>query len=354
MLRLSFRMFSLDEADAWDSLVRSFPHWDVYYLSAYARSFSIHGDGVPYLVFYENDGCRVCFVVMQQDISTDPRFAGAIPAGAWYDWSTPYGYGGPLVDGTVNAETERDFSQQLHAYCRAHHIVSLFVRFHPLLLNHACFPNLFECRYMHDTIAIDTGNPETIARNMDSACRNKVRKAKKNGVVVRCRPVGDMEAFRRIYEDTMTRDHANDYYFFGSPYFSAQKALADHACLFYAYHEDQPIAGTIIYYNDEYMHYHLSGSLTAYRKFAAINLLLYEVAVWGAERGIQRFHLGGGMAPDDNLFGFKKQFNKNGRCPFHIGRVIFDAERYQRLIEIRKERDVSFDEENSFMIQYRR
>ena len=354
MLRLSFRMFSLDEAEAWDSLVRSFPHWDVYYLSAYARSFSIHGDGVPYLVFYENDGCRVCFVVMQQDISTDPRFAGAIPAGAWYDWSTPYGYGGPLVDGTVNAETERDFSQQLHAYCRAHHIVSFFVRFHPLLRNEAVLSQVIEHRYLHDTIAMDTGSREVIIQNMDTKNRNMVRKARKNGVsIVRC-PIGENAAFRDIYEETMRRDGASPYYFFGESYFCAQNCLQDNARIFYAVHEGEPIAGAVIYYNATFMHYHLAGSRTTYRNLAAGNLLLYEAACWAADHGIRCFHLGGGMAEDDSLFRFKKKFNRNGRLPFYVGRTIFDADAYEKLLVIRKAQDASFDEHNAFMIQYRK
>ena len=69
---------------------------------------------------------------------------------------------------------------------------------------------------------------------------------------------------------------------------------------------------------------------------------------------MSKLHLGGGMAPDDSLFGFKKQFNKNGRREFWVGRGIFDPAAYQELLALRKSADPAFDPDNGFMIQYRR
>ena len=87
---------------------------------------------------------------------------------------------------------------------------------------------------------------------------------------------------------------------------------------------------------------------------AAGNLLLYEAALWGVAHGVSKLHLGGGMAPEDSLFGFKKQFNKNGRREFWVGRSIFDPAAYQELLALRKSADPAFDPDNGFMIQYRR
>lgn len=60
------------------------------------------------------------------------------------------------------------------------------------------------------------------------------------------------------------------------------------------------------------------------------------------------------MLPDDTLFGFKKQFNKNGRAPFWVGRTIFDPDAYHDLVMLRKKLNPEFDENNGFMIQYRK
>lgn len=108
-----------------------------------------------------------------------------------------------------------------------------------------------------------------------------------------------------------------------------------------------------MYYNDDYMHYHLAGTHTEFRKYSPGNLLLYEAACWASEKGIKQFHLGGGIVENDSLFGFKKQFNKNDRLPFYIGRTIFDNNKYEYLMSVRKEHDHAFHADNSRMIQYR-
>jgi lipid II:glycine glycyltransferase (peptidoglycan interpeptide bridge formation enzyme) len=102
------------------------------------------------------------------------------------------------------------------------------------------------------------------------------------------------------------------------------------------------------------MHYHLSGTLLEYRNLASANLLLYEASCWAANRGIGLLHLGGGLEEDDNLFGFKKQFNKNGYADFYIGKTIFVPDRYEELLDIREKNNACFDRNNSRMIQYRR
>ena len=107
------------------------------------------------------------------------------------------------------------------------------------------------------------------------------------------------------------------------------------------------------YPDSNFIHYHLSGSDWEYRKYSPNNLLLYEVACWANKKGIKKMHLGGGMSANDSLFGFKKQFNKNGRVKFYIGRTIFDSEKYKYLMEIRSKSDDKFDMNNNYMIQYR-
>ena len=73
------RVFTLDESHAWDETVRSFPHYDVYYLSGYVKAFKIHGDGEPLLFYYESDTFRAADVVMKRDVALDRHFKGLLP-----------------------------------------------------------------------------------------------------------------------------------------------------------------------------------------------------------------------------------------------------------------------------------
>lgn len=290
---------------------------------------------------------------MLSDIADDPRFCGTLPPGRYFDLETPYGYGGPLSDGSISESSQRRFMNEFGEYARSKGIVSQFVRFHPLLMNHESAPLLFETRYLHDTVCIDTASPEIIMKNMDSKNRNMVRKAQKNGISIERVPVEEYGAFLPIYRETMEKDNASGYFFFNEEYFKAQSGLKDNACIFYARKDGQIIAGAIMYFNDRFMHYHLAGTVTRYRPFAPSNLLLYEAACQAAGMGIKKFHLGGGMTDNDGLFGFKKQFNKNGRLPFVIGRTVLDSGQFKALTRLRKKLDAGFDENNSRMIPYR-
>lgn len=332
--------------------MRSFRNWDIYYLQEYARSFNIHGDGIPYLLDYRDDESHFSYVVMKKDIGESPEFKGLIKSGKFFDLETPYGYGGPLYDSPISKKSEKAFLKEMTDLSLENGIISQFVRFHPLLNNYN-MPLVFETRYLHDTIFIDTENPEIIFNNLDSKNRNMIRKAEKSGITISRRPIEDYDDFLPIYRETMERDNAEKYYFFDESYFRSQLALKENACIFYAIYEGRPIGGAIMYFNDRFMHYHLAGTLTEYRKYAPGNLLLYEAALWASQMGIKKLHLGGGMSDNDNLFRFKKKFNKNGRLPFVIGRTIFDKGGYDRLMKIREENDHSFDSSNNRMIQYR-
>lgn len=333
--------------------MKAFKNWDIYYLRDYVQSFQLHGDGIPFLIEYRDDHSHFCYAVMMSDIADCPLFKGALEPHQYYDLETPYGYGGPLWDEPVPEASQVQFLTEFREYAASKGLVSQFVRFHPLLMNHENISGIFETRYLHGTVFMDTSSPEIIMKNMDSKNRNMVRKAVKNGITIERSPIEDYRSFIPLYRQTMDKDNASQYYYFNEAYFKAQSNLKENACIFYAKKGGQIVAASIMYYNDRFMHYHLAGSLTDFRQFAPGNLLLYEAACWASRQGIKKFHLGGGMSEEDNLFRFKKQFNKNGRLPFVIGRTVFDKDKFDMLVDIRKKLDAQFDENNSRMIRYR-
>ena len=279
---------NVDDVQRWNSIVKKYRNWDIYYLNEYAVSFQIHGDGTPILLNYENENEHFCYVVMKRDIAQDPRFMKNLKEHEYYDFETPYGYGGPLTDSAISARSERDFYREITDFAKEEGVVSQFVRFHPLLNNYNLLPEVFETRYMHKTVYIDTSSNDIIMSNMDTKNRNMVRKAIKNGVTIERRPITDYNAFIPIYKETMLRDNASEYYYFGEEYYEKQKDMSENSCIFYAIVDNKPIAAAIVYYNENYMHYHLAGTRSEYRKFSPSNLLLYEAACWASDRGIKK------------------------------------------------------------------
>ena len=152
----------------------------------------------------------------------------------------------------------------------------------------------------------------------------------------------------------MSRKNAEDYYFFDKNYFSELKTkFSDHLIVFYAQHEDEIIASSIFFYNNEYLHYHLSGSLAKARSLGATNYILYKAAKWAYRHGISVLHLGGGTGIEDSLLEFKKQFNKNGLIDFCIGSNIFLPAVYDYLVDLRGKYDAQFDASKPYAIKYR-
>lgn len=349
------KVISYIEKDKWNTLVKSFVNWDVYYLCEYSISLMKHGDGEPCLLYYEDEKSRLCFVVMINDIADMQIFENILIKKKYFDMETPYGYGGPIIEGDFDEICKERFMCELIRFCEAKNIITQFVRFHPLYQNQIFLNGICEIRSTKETIVIDTSFVDIINQNMDSKNRNMVRKAKKLGVTIISDNGERIDDFIRIYESTMDKNNAGKYYYFERSYYEYLKMeMKNNVIFFYACLGEEIISAAIFFFNDNYMHYHLSGSMLEYRHIPVTNLLIYEAALWGCERGIKFLHLGGGVTAVDSLFGFKKQFNKNGYLPYFIGRNIFDESIYNKLLQKRKEVDCAFNIENPFFIQYRK
>ena len=329
-------VYTIEQREAWDTVVRSFAGYDIYYLSGYVKAFQIHGDGEPLLFYYEDDHLRGINVVMKRDISKDSHFSGKLPENTYFDFATPYGYGGWLLEG--NGDPER-LAEEYGSWCREHSVVSEFVRFHPVLENHLRILSVYDVIGLGHTISMDLSTPETIWENITSKNRNMIRKAKKNGIrIYRAQNPQIYEIFRVIYNETMDKDHAAEYYYFSPDFYrSILQDLPANAQIFYAEQNGEIIAASIMLVANGRMTYHLSGSRKGYQNLAPTNLLLYEAALWGCANGCRTLHLGGGVGSrEDSLYGFKKSFYRKEPCRFHIGKKIWNQDIYQELLHKRE------------------
>jgi len=340
------KLYSLETYKEWDEVVRSFQEWDVYYLSGYVKAFHIHGDGDPYLLYYEDNGLRAIYVYMRRP-TTLPGV---------YDSVTPYGYGGVLFEGNISEENRKAFWEAYSAKMKEVNIVDNFVRYHPVLRNAVPMKEISNVIDLGKTIAFDLTTPEVIWENIISKNRNMIRKAEKNGIEIKHgKDLELFKVFKQIYNATMEKDNAEEYYFFGEQFYeSIHKDLNDNYEMFYAVLNGEIIAMSIMLFGNKQMHYHLSGSMIEYRNLAPSNLLLYKAALWGYEQGYKTFHLGGGVGSgEDNLYKFKAAFNRNSDYQFSIGKEIFNQEAYDELVALRAKQDPEFDPESKYFPLYR-
>lgn len=340
------QIFNMSQTKEWDELVRSFANYDVYYLSGYVKAFQIHGDGEPQLFYYNENGLRGIYVYMKRKTAIE----------GVYDSITPYGYGGFLLEGDDSNENMNALWNAYVDKMKSENIVDNFVRYHPVLANAVPMKICSDVIDLGKTVSMDLTSEEVIWKNIHSKNRNMIRKAEKNGIVIKHGQGLELfDDFIKIYNATMDKDNAEPYYYFKPEFYkSIHEDLKDNYEMFWAEYDDKIIAMSIMIFANGRLNYHLSGSDMQYRNLAPSNLLLYKAAMWGKEKGMKTFHLGGGVGSgEDNLYKFKIAFNRFSDCQFSIAKHIFDNEKYNELVAERASRDAGFDKESKFFPLYR-
>lgn len=302
---------------------------DIYFSHEYFMSSLLLDEGEAILFFFESRNGKVAYPAVKRKIINAANME-------LYDITTPYGYGGPLISvGEDEQALLLEFREAVGEYCKAHQIVSEFVRFHPLLGNHKGLGSSMEILRASNTVKIELQQEGDLLGRIPGKNRNMIRKAMKNGVEVRKIDVEEnLEEFILIYYATMRRNDAAAFYFFTEAYFRKTIELFGRDLhLFGAFLDGKMISTTLILTHGKFMHYHLSGSLGEYRSLGANNLLLFKIAEWGQERGIEDFHLGGGYSgQEDSLYRFKKTFTAEEPLEFHIGKKIHNPNLYKMLV----------------------
>jgi serine/alanine adding enzyme len=329
----------------WNSIVEGFEKKDIYFTYEFFLSSLLVDGGEPILFFYEDENGKVAYPFIKREI---PNLKNKV----YYDITTPYGYGGPLIQIIGDKEQFLEqFRKKIKSYCEKNDIVSEFIRFHPLLENQMGLDRYLDISYIRNTIYMDLGGSEEQIMKLPGKTRNMVRKAERNGVIIeKINSIENLELFSIIYNSTMDRNEASDYYFFEKKYFHDLIELLDsNIQMFGAYFEGKLISATLIFNYGEFIHYHLSGALREYLNLGTSNLLIQKVAEWGNENGYKTFHLGGGYSGnEDSLYRFKKSFTKTEPLSFYIGKKVHDKEIYQMLVN-----EKYIKEDNGYFPLYR-
>lgn len=344
---MNYKIINYQDVETWDQIVKSFAKYEIYYLNGYSRAFHLIGDGEPCLFYCEKNGTRAFNVFMKRDIAEVECCKGMIETEKYFDVATPYGYGGFLVEGIDFQFVQESFEE----YCQNEGIISEFVRFNPMLENWKGLEQLYDETYWGNTIYMDLTSPEIIWANLTSKNRNMIRKAQKAGLKTYWgRDENLIEPFMEIYNQTMKKDDASEYYFFGNEFYkSILEDLKQNALWFYTKLNGEIASISIFLFANHNMHYHLSASCAEYQNLAPTNLLLYEAAMWGCQNGFNRLHMGGGVgAQEDNLYKFKKAFNRYDDSQFYIGKRIYNANLYSWLVDLRKNNSKKAIRENFF------
>ncbi len=276
-----------------------------------------------------------------------------------YDAVSPYGYSGILL--SSSAEKEPDFIgralQELQELFKELHICSLFVRNHPILGNK--FADLFPENTLTlsgETVSIDLTIPETLYwQSLRKTHRLRISKCKEIGCQVEFvhpKEAEYMDAFIKIYYETMSRVSAHLMYFFDKSYFDDLIGLGEHVHLGVVKLENQIVCAGIFFESCQIVQFHLSGTKSDFLHLSPATMLNDATRLWVKDRHNQWLHLGGGVgARKDSLYQFKSGFSRQ-RHTFWTIRMITHLEHYQTLL-VYREHLIGQTTTNQFFPAYR-
>lgn len=338
----------INEAKKWDSIVYSFRNYDVNYLSQYSKAFKSAGAGEPLLLYYENGSTKAINVIMVRDIALSDNFKGKLQTNKWFDISTPYGYGGFWIEG----EDYKTLEEEYENFCKKEGFISEFVRFHLFSQYKDIFNGTLESHTNNVVRSLDL-NIDDMLMDFEHKVRKNIKKANKAGLEIEIDEVGNrIEEFLDIYYDTMRRNNAKSEYFFPEAFFRNLNEMIGNYAYFHVLYKNMVISTELVIYGKENCYSFLGGTRCDYFDLRPNDFLKFEIIKWAKVKGLKRFILGGGYGEDDGIFRYKKSFAPNGIQKFYIGKRVFDSEKYEELINIRRE-EIGFKESTKYFPQYR-
>jgi hypothetical protein len=315
----------------WNRLVDASPTPDVYFRPGYCAAYETAGHGRAVAVVTEN--------------ALFPLLLRPLPFGEdGFDAGTPYGYGGlmPLADYRSPIGGPVSDLRQLRDWCVTNGVVTVLLRLHPLLgvSEHLSEMADVEVREHGPTAAIDPAQLEEGGRRGMSKGRKADLNVARRELEVSWESGNEaLGRFQDVYDGTMQRLGAGDFYRFPREYYRAlSDGLGDGLGVALARHGDEVVGGALFLADRLFAHYHLSGTTETGRELKAGTLLVHGGGEWARERGCRLLHLGGGTSGADSLFAFKRSFG-GGTYTYSFAMLVADRERYEALVARRSEDD---------------
>lgn len=249
------------------------------------------------------------------------------------DIITPYGYGGAYAWDVVDRNAlAHDFWRAFAGWSVDNRVVTEFVRLS--LFDDALLPYPTEPTVKQDNIVVDLGRtPEDLWMSFEHKVRKNVNKARRSGIEVRVDTTGALfDDFASIYTATMDRRGAASSYYFGPDFFATiHGELPGQFVYFHALQDNIVVSTELVLLSAKSVYSFLGGTLGEAFASRPNDALKVEIMRWAAESGRRWFVLGGGYAPDDGIFRYKRAFAPDGVRPFKVGTRIINDEEYRRL-----------------------
>jgi len=305
---MPYNLIPAQNEGQWMEILNNIDCYDTYHLPQYYLIAWKNGEGDPWLFWFREDNYNACVPLLL--IENKAKSA--------------YGY--PCILNNFNYQTnpklKDNFQNCFLDFLNKRQIDDLFIRQNPLFRNSWLFNNFGVIEIIGNTVVIDLAQPDEIQLSgLTKGHKYDIRKAIKNGMrVIEGNYFRDIDGFINIYNETMQRNGANEYYYFSRKYFfDLKEKLGNHIRLFFAELNGEITSGALFFFCNRIIQYHLSGTSEKYLDAGGAKCIIDHVRQIGIKEDYQWLHLGGGVGADEenSLFKFKAGFSKI-RLPFEI------------------------------------
>lgn len=310
----------------WNAFLEEVDAYDFYHTYDYHQISCGLGTEKPILIAYTNN----------KTIIGLPLLLRRIPGTEFYDFTSIYGYGGPVYGNLSEDFDNTHYYRSLLSYFESKNIISVFSRLHPYLEKQEnILSKVGEICTLGRVVNIDIILPlEESRRVYQKSLKNQVNKLRRTCRVRKAVTKKDILEFVEIYYENMNRLDANDNYFFKPEYFVNfinQTDFKTEILLVEELVSQKIIAGSMFVKTKQFVQFHLSGTRTEFLKLKPSKLFLDEMRIESTMEKFKYFNLGGGLGSmDDSLFDFKSAFSKDFK-DFKIWKLIVNKNVYNEL-----------------------
>ncbi|AUL72143.1 hypothetical protein ATS72_000240 [Pseudoalteromonas sp. 13-15] len=242
------------------------------------------------------------------------------------DIESAYGFGGP-ISSSADVKFLHRANDAYNAYIEKRDICAEFIRFSPVLKNSAYFVG--DVEFNRNVVVVDLQDEDYMS-NIQPRTRSAIRKSKRQGIDIKNNKSDVcIESFIALYDTTMKRLSADDFYLFKPD--TIRKLINLQSCtLITAHYEGVIIAAATFFHEGNVMEYHLSASSEVGFKLNATKAIIANAMGSAYEKGCKYLHLGGGLtgSETDSLFLFKSLFSKT-KSEYLIGKKIYKKKFYE-------------------------
>lgn len=329
-------MIVIDNKLEWNRIIneefREFS--DIYFKYEYFKLYQKHYSVRAEAIFWEDKNVKIFHARLVREIPYKDYEN-------YYDLTTPYGYGGPLIinknNNNINIIKKSiiNFYKKYIHFCEKCNYTCEFIRFHPIYENHIYFKNIIPIEYINDVVVVDlVPSLEEIVKKIKKGHRYNIRKTIREGcnvTIVSNPSTRDLEDFINCYYNMLSRHAASKKYYFSINFIKDHFKLLN-SILIKIIYDNLCIGSSIFIVGHRIVHYHLSGAYKIKGLYPS-DLMIYEAIKWSKENGFKYLNLGGGRGRNDSLFKFKAGFS-NIYKKFYIGKIIFNKKVYSDLVSI--------------------